>query len=427
MSQPARPDHVRSLDPVLRWAIASFSVGAAFVHFAVMGEHFDESTAHGVFFAVAAWIQLAFALGVVLRPSRGLLWFGALVNLAIICSWVVSRVWGVPFGSEPWTAEPAAFPDVLATILEGLTVAACLGVITGYLGTRRLPDAVALPAVGALGATVVILSTLSLVPAVAGEGHHHGGAEATDHSHPAAGAPGALDAADALGAGGASAPGEHGHGPGGDDASPGIEVAVGNSPCEKTGPPVSEGQAAGGHGHRGPPIQYPIPDKATRYLLAVQLVQAREAALKYPTLADAEAAGYRKVTSYLPCIGAHLMKFDYVDGEFDPSEPEMLLYNGDGPDAEVVGLSYYVLTPDKKAPEGFAGPNDPWHQHIGLCIRAGFVVGGEDTTEEECKARGGVKADGSNAWMNHVWVVPGWESAWGTFSGEHPELGARAE
>jgi hypothetical protein len=26
--------------------------------------------------------------------------------------------------------------------------------------------------------------------------------------------------------------------------------------------------------------------------------------------------------------------------------------------------------------------------------------------------------------MNHVWAVPGWESAWGMFSGEHPELGA---
>jgi hypothetical protein len=26
--------------------------------------------------------------------------------------------------------------------------------------------------------------------------------------------------------------------------------------------------------------------------------------------------------------------------------------------------------------------------------------------------------------MVHAWVVPGWESAWGTFSGEHPELGA---
>jgi hypothetical protein len=36
---------------------------------------------------------------------------------------------------------------------------------------------------------------------------------------------------------------------------------------------------------------------------------------------------------------------------------------------------------------------------------------------------GGQKTDGKDAWMVHAWVVPGWESAWGLFSGEHPELG----
>jgi hypothetical protein len=423
MSQPARPDHCRDLDPALRWGLAALSLGAAFVHFAVMGEHFDESTAHGMFFAVAAWLQLAFALGVVLRPSRQMLWFGALLNLAIIGAWLVSRVWGVPFGTETWTPEPAAFPDVLSTIFEGLIVAGCLGVITGYLGVRRLSQSITLPIVGALGATVVILSTISLVPSVAGEGHHHGAEEAADHTHSAAEAA-APEGVTPAGSGGAVAPDGHDHSAGGNAASPGIEAANGNSPCEKTGPPVSEGQAAGGHGHRGPTVTYPIPDLATRDLLATQLEESRVAAMALPTIADAEAAGYRKVTTYLPCIGAHLMKFSYVDGVFDPTQPEMLLYDGNDPTSRVVGLSYYVLTEDKKAPEGFAGPNDPWHQHIGLCVKGGLVVGSEKTTEEECKGRGGVKADGSNAWMNHTWSVPGWESPWGIFSGEHPELGA---
>jgi hypothetical protein len=421
MSQAARTDPCRELDPALRWALAALSLGAAFVHFAVMGDHFSESTAHGVFFAVVAWLQLAFAMGVVLRPSRGMLWFGALLNLAIMGSWLVSRVWGVPFGSPAWTPEAAQFPDVLATVFEVLLVAGCLGVITGYVGARRIAATVALPAVGALGASVVILSTLSLVPAVAGtHSHGHGdAAEATGHSHGAAA--GAVDSAGAV-----DPRRGHDHAGGGNAASPGIEVANGNSPCEKTGPPVSEGQAAGGHGHRGPTVTYPIPDQGTRDLLATQLAQARTAAMALPTLGDAEAAGYRKVTTYLPCIGAHLMNFKYVDGTFDPTEPEMILYDGNGPDARVVGLSYYVLVEDKKPPEGFAGPNDPWHQHIGLCVRGGLVIGSEKTTKEECASRGGVKADGSKAWMNHTWAVPGWESPWGLFSGEHPELGARA-
>ena len=119
------------------------------------------------------------------------------------------------------------------------------------------------------------------------------------------------------------------------------------------------------------------------------------------------------------------MNFALVDGVFDPAQPEMLLYGGNGPGALMVGLSYYV-SGTTVAPEGFAGGNDPWHQHIGLCTRAGVVVGGSDLTAEQCAQRGGQKADGSTSWMVHAWVVPGWESAWGTFSAEHPELGRTA-
>jgi len=105
------------------------------------------------------------------------------------------------------------------------------------------------------------------------------------------------------------------------------------------------------------------------------------------------------------------------------NEPEMLLYDRSGEDGEMVGLSYWARTGPDAPPEGFAGPNDLWHQHIGLCIGASGVVGNEETTKEECARRGGQKTDGSDAWMVHAWVVPGWESAWGLFSGEHPELG----
>src|SRR5262249_1387168 len=94
-----------------------------------------------------------------------------------------------------------------------------------------------------------------------------------------------------------------------------------------------------------------------------------------------------------------------------------------GPDARIVGLSYYV-TGLTSAPEGFAGPNDHWHQHIGLCVRVdGVVVGDTSLTAEQCASRGGIKADGRTAWMGHAWVVPGGASASGTFSSEQPEPG----
>ena len=174
------------------------------------------------------------------------------------------------------------------------------------------------------------------------------------------------------------------------------------------------------HTHEEPPNQ-PL-DGATRDALAAQLVQARDVALRFPTVTSAEAAGYRMIAPYVPGIAAHYMQFGNVDGRFDIERPEMLLFDGTSPGSEIVGLSYYVLA--ERAPEGFVGPNDHWHRHLGLCISRTqtLVIGGERTTAEECARRGGFKSSGTNGWMNHVWVVPGWESPRGVFSAENPDL-----
>src|SRR3954451_21390587 len=82
---------------------------------------------------------------------------------------------------------------------------------------------------------------------------------------------------------------------------------TGDSPCEKSGPPASVGQVkkdAEGHDHRGPLYQYPVTQAEREQLIAEQAA-ARDVAVKYPTVAAAEAGGYRKSTPYVPCIGAH--------------------------------------------------------------------------------------------------------------------------
>jgi hypothetical protein len=104
----------------------------------------------------------------------------------------------------------------------------------------------------------------------------------------------------------------------------------------------------------------------------------------------------------------------------------MLLYDGTNADSAIVGLSYYILSPGEEEPtEGFTGDNDHYHRHIGLCFRDGVVVGGSNTTAEECAAEGGSKNDGSAGWMSHVWITPGCESNWGVFSGANPQLKVR--
>lgn len=180
----------------------------------------------------------------------------------------------------------------------------------------------------------------------------------------------------------------------------------------------------GGHGgHVGPNSWTAITDAQTCSVLRSQLALARATALEYPTAADAKAAGWSKVTTYVPGIAAHYMNFGLVDDKFQVDQPEMILYDGEGDDAHVIGLSYYVMKPGDEEPKiGFAGGNDHFHRHVGLCIKAGLVIGDTQTSDAECKARGGSKQGGGAGWMSHAWVVPGCESPWGIFSGANPLL-----
>ena len=218
-----------------------------------------------------------------------------------------------------------------------------------------------------------------------------------------------------------------------------VGTATGDTPCEKAAPtpgsPGEVGAGAGGnekadviageHGARGMVKQAPLTHDQ-RLTLQWQMEQARAAAAAYPTVKDAEAAGYYRSVVYVPCIGAHYTNFHYAI-HFDPSHPSELLYDGSTPDAKIVGLSYLVYH-HNGPPAGFAGPNDHWHQHNangGLCLGAGGVVGGEETSRAECAARGGRKTLLIDVWMLHAWVVPGFECTWGPFAGECPELGGR--
>src|SRR5262249_54401995 len=92
--------------------------------------------------------------------------------------------------------------------------------------------------------------------------------------------------------------------------------------------------AAGTHSHGVVTPEQPL-TRPGRQELAGQLTQARAAAEKYPTVADAEAAGYTMVTGYVPLIGAHYIKWSLMDGNFNVDTPEMLLYDGSDPDSTI--------------------------------------------------------------------------------------------
>jgi len=424
--EPASPPTSRPVSPrapgtelsqYIRWGLALLSLGAAGVHFAVTGLHFGESWYHGTFFAMVAWLQLIWAVAILMKPSRRLLLAGIIGNLVVAEVWLVSRTIGIPFGPNAGTAEAVGFVDVLTTVFEVGIVLGALALLRPALATRPVRAARGMAAVGVVGAAVIALSTYSLTPTFASSHHHSGGGGEA-----------------AAGAGGAAAAAGHTHthglagGPSGAVPVSAGGFAPGASPCEKSGPAASEGQLmdAEGHNHRGPAVQKPM-DFATRQQLAKEQLQARDVIFRYPTVAAAEKAGYKKSTPYVPCIGAHYTNIGLA-GNFDINAPSELLYDGTTPDARIVGLSYLVFHKGG-APEGFAGPNDIWHQHNfngGLCVNPkGVVIGAEGTSREQCTARGGVKVPLNDVWMLHDWVAPGWECSWGAFASECPELGGR--
>jgi hypothetical protein len=331
--------------------------------------------------------------------------FFAGICLAVIG--VVLALFGPQFQALYRHSDDVTVTRRLAQVLAPMAAVALVAGCAAAAGASKLADGTGTPSAAEGDATTT-----------AADGHTH------SHGDAATGA--ATDAA----ASGDTATG-HDHG------TVVVGSATGDSPCEQASPaPASPGQVGtggggssganpDGHGERGMVVQQAL-TREQRADLEQQMVQARTVVDKYPTVKDAENGGYHMSTPYVPCIGAHYTNVPLA-AKFDPAAPSELLYDGTTEDARIVGLSFLVYNPGG-APEGFAGPNDHWHQHNangGLCMKGAVVVGGEAMTEDECAAIGGQKRELTDVWMAHAWVVPGFECSWGVFSGECPELGGR--
>lgn len=373
--------------------LALLSAGAAAIHFAFAPEHLAGDRGEGAFFLVVGWLQLLWALAAVARPSRRLLLLG-LFNAGVAAVWVVSRTTGLPGEA----AEGVALPDALAT---AFAVLICLGVLVVVglpwrsSSADRLRSAAVIPVV--LGALIVAGTGTALTPRFTA-GHDHPGTEDTGTS-------GTSDGHDHASGATAEPVADH-HG----------NVGVQNADQEAELQP-----------------DQPL-DPATRVQLAEQLTAARAAAMRYPTLADATAAGMFPAGGFTPGAGAHYLSPGGAaasflpGGSFDAANPATWIYDGTSPTSLVVGLMW--ISSEKEAPEGFAGPNDHWHRHFNTCIRSGSngiagievpFAADQDVTREMCEGVNGSFME-TTVWMVHAWVVPSWESPNGVFSHDNPNL-----
>jgi hypothetical protein len=126
--------------------------------------------------------------------------------------------------------------------------------------------------------------------------------------------------------------------------------------------------------------------------------------------------------------GIHYVDTTRVNGPFDPTKPNWLMYDGTAPTSKLTGMMFLETQPGGASsvpPAGFPGDNDHWHRHDELCYKAGsfpFIVG-EHLTDAECAALGGTNQTFLDSWMVHVWlpIYDNWVAT-DIFNMMHPSL-----
>lgn len=192
-------------------------------------------------------------------------------NLALIAAWVVSRTSGLPFGEHAWHAETAGFVDVSCVAIEAALILAA-GVLLARPGLGRGWDRsrFALAAVVPVG--VVALATGALA------------------------SPSARD---------------HARGSHGDHAAGAHEGSDGHA-GHATENDKGFSQLTNGHQHDSSVVKL---DRATQEQLDAQLAGTQTLVDRYPTIADAEAAGYRRAGPFSPGLGTHYINFGQFLGD----------------------------------------------------------------------------------------------------------------
>jgi hypothetical protein len=313
--------------PVRTACLVMGSAGAAAIHFAVIPAHAAESTVLAVGFAVVAWLQAGFAVGALVRPSRGLLLGGAVLNLAALSVWGWSRLFGLPFGLGGGEIEPVAAVDAMCGALELAVVVAAIWPARAGATRRAAPAVVAVAGVAGLlviGATSAVLAAASTHEHAHDAAHDEALGEAHEHGH------------------------EHQH-------------------AAAAGPTV---QHAGAGAHEHAACTSPV--TRAQQSAADELVAATRATLAHYTSFDtAVADGFVHVTPEGGRV-VHYARPDWAsDGRvLDPSAPEVLVY-AFPPRVSPVLLGAMYLMEGPAEPPTPGGCLTQWHDHTNLCVAPG--------------------------------------------------------
>jgi hypothetical protein len=171
--------------------IATFAVAlAGIVHLAVAPQHYAHAPAHGIFFLVAGFAEIAWAIIFLRRPTQQGYYAGLLLTGGLLALWAITRLAPAPFHGH---AEAVDLGGIVCKISElvglaALVLVAAQGGIAG-LGrqafVRLATVAVLLAAAAGALSYGIGLAAEPLLPSLWGEqedGDHHGEGESHDHS-----------------------------------------------------------------------------------------------------------------------------------------------------------------------------------------------------------------------------------------------------
>jgi hypothetical protein len=98
-----------------------------------------------------------------------------------------------------------------------------------------------------------------------------------------------------------------------------------------------------------------------------QLEAVRSATARFRDVHEAEHAGYADIGLFIPHMGWHYLNLKLLDGTFDPTAPQLLVYADDpcGGPRRLVAVEYAVpLADSANAPAGFVGNADRWDVNV---------------------------------------------------------------
>ncbi len=351
--------------PYLLGGLASLSVGAAAIHFAVVFEHFAEYALYGAFFLVISWAQLIWPAVLLWRPSRLWLWLGIAGNAVIIAVYAASRTVGLPFGPDLHSPESVGALDVMSCVLEFGLIVGCAALLwRPSLADRPVARGGAVARAAALVAVpvaVIAATTAVMTPGWAGPEGPAGMASGTAMSSQAA--------ASSL----TSGMGDMG---------------------------TTDGQAdMQMYGSTAPPT-------AAQVVAAAQLIKATDTSLKrYANVQAAFAAGY---TYVLKTNGEEHLLYDGDNPAYqglNPQDPSSLVYAINVPNhAPILLGAMYIMAGQQNGPQ-IGGGLTRWHSHLVVCLNGRKTIAGFGVQlRDSCNSA--TWQDTYTAQMLHVWVVP---------------------